>query len=122
LSYISKLSGNEKANPLNVVLESWVNVLSEDISSKEVTFSKDKVLINGDIRNEAAEMIRDFIGDDKKKLMKFHDLWLGKFSDFIKQLHESDRKMTVDEAVVLAGNQFRISTNSAMRAMISVIR
>ena len=122
LQQISKLSKNEKANPLDIVLESWINVISEDISRKEITFSNDKVLINWSVRDAAVECVRKFIGEDKEKLMTFHDMWLRKFGSFLKQLYEHDKKMTVDDAALFAGSQFRISTNSAMRAMSSVTK
>jgi hypothetical protein len=122
LRKIAEFSGNERANPLDIVLESWINVMSEDISRKKITFSNNKVLINGNVRDAAVDSIRDFIGEDKQKLMAFHDMWLRKFSGFLKQLFEQDKRMTVDEATLLAASQFRISTSSAMRAIISIIK
>jgi hypothetical protein len=122
LQKIARLSGDERANPLDIVLESWISVVSEDISRREITFSSDKVLINWSVRNAAVECIRNFVAGDKERLMTFHDRWLRKFSSFLKQLYERDKKMTVDEAALLAGGHFRISTNSAIRTMISAAK
>jgi hypothetical protein len=117
---ICQLKEDGKTNPLDIVLESLVNVVSEDISTNSLTYSKEKVLINNNVRKAAVERICNFIGNDAKKLKIFHDLWLKQFSLFLKQLYESDNKLAVNRAAFLAGNYFRISTKSAIRVMISI--
>ena len=78
---LSKLNGCLATNPIDIVLESWINVLSERISVKDVTMSRDRALLNAKINNEAVEQIKRTIGDDGSKLKVFHDLWLKKFAD-----------------------------------------
>ncbi len=120
IEQFSKLNGCIKTNPLDIVIESWINVMSEKISATTITFSSKKILLNNEVRNEAIESITKAIGSDGSKLKAFHDLWLQKFANALRTLSKHDEKMTLDEAVVHLGKQFRISTNSALRAVLSI--
>jgi hypothetical protein len=120
IEQLSKLNVCLKANPLDIVLESWLNVLSERISIKKVTFSNDKMLVNTKVNDEAVEEIKTMIGNDASRLKTFHDLWLKKFASALRTNATCDPKMTIDQAVMQLGKQFRISTNSALRAIVSI--
>lgn len=117
---ISKLTGKEKLNPVGIVLESLINVVSEDISRRELTFSKDKVLINSNMRNLAVEMMLRFIGNDQRKLRKLHHLWLGRLMAFLNQLYQRKKNLKIDEVIFLVSSRFRISGLSAIRAIASI--
>lgn len=117
---ISKLTGKEKLNPVGIVLESLVNVVSEDISRRELTLSKDKVLINSNMRNLAVEMIWRFIGNDQRKLRKLHHLWLGRLTAFLNQLCQGKKNLKIDEVIFLVSSRFRISALSAIKAIASI--
>lgn len=117
---LSKLNGCIKANPLDIIIESWINVMSEKISTAKITFSSKKVLLNREVRDEAVEKITNIIGNDGSKLKEFHDLWLKKFANTLRTLFNHDEKITLDDTVVQLGKQFRISTNSALRAVLSI--
>jgi len=118
ISEIFKVSSKEKLNPLDIVLESLVNVVSEHISCREVTHSRDKVLINSNVRNRAVEEILRLINGDKEKLRELHREWLRMLVAFLKQLHPQNLK--IDEVIFFVSNQFRISAVSAIRAIRSV--
>lgn len=117
---ISKLTGKEKLNPVGIVLESLINVVSEDISRRELTLSKDKVLINSNMRNLAVEMILRFIGNDQRKLRKLHHLWLGRLVAFLNQLYQRKKNLKIDEIIFLVSSRFRISGLSAIKAIASI--
>jgi hypothetical protein len=118
----SKLNGCLTANPLDIVLESWFNVLSERLSINTVTFSENKALMNAAINDETVREIKSMIGNDSSKLKMFHDLWLKKFSSAFKNILEHNPKITIDQIVMQLGKQFRISTSSAIRAIISITK
>lgn len=119
---LSKLNGCIKANPLDIVLESWINVMSEKISRTKITFSNKRILLNDEVREEAIEKITKSICNDGLRLKEFHDQWLKKFANALRKISEQDEKVTIDDAVVQLGKQFRISTNSALRAIISITK
>jgi len=119
ISKILEWGEQEKLNPIDVVLESLVNVISEEISRSELTHSEDKVLINRDIRNMAVEKVLRFIGNSKTRLRKLHKLWLRALVAFLSQLHQERKNLKIDEAVFLVGSHFRISASSAIRAIAS---
>jgi len=114
---VSKLTGREELNPIDVVLESTLNVVSEDISRKKITHPTDKVLINTDIRNLAVERILRLIDNDKRKLRKLHHLWLHRLDVFLNQLYQKRKNLSIDEVIFLVSTQFRISALSAIRAI-----
>jgi hypothetical protein len=122
LDQLSKFNPDVKANPMDIVFESWINVLSEKISETKVTFSSTRVLINSEVRDEAIQRIKDIVTKDAKRIKTFHDLWLEKFIEDFKNFYECDRKITLEEVAIHLGKQFRISTNSALRAIISVTK
>ena len=119
-SAILELGEQEKLNPVDIVLESLVNIISEEISRREVTHSEDKVLINRDIRNMAVEKILKFFGNNKTKLRKMHQLWLGALKVFLNNLYEKRKNLKIDEVIFLVGSRFRISALSAIRAIASI--
>lgn len=122
IEHLSELNGCLSANPLDIVLESWLNILKERISIRKVTLSDNKVLMNTEVNDDAVHEIEAMIGNDGSKLKAFHDLWLKKFARAFKSLVDCDPKITLDQAVLLLGKQFRISTNSTLRAIISITK
>jgi hypothetical protein len=120
VSRISKVAGKEKLNPIDVVLESLVNVVSEDVSREELTHSSDKVLINTKIRDLAVERIIKFVNDDVNVLKMLHELWLGMLKGFIRQLINSRKNLGIEEVIYFVSTRFRISSLSAIRAIASI--
>jgi NAD dependent epimerase/dehydratase family enzyme len=119
---ISQLVNEEKLNPIDVVLESLVNVISEEISRKEFTHSEDKVLINSRIRNLAAEKILKAINNDKERLRHLHQSWLQMLREFLRQLCQNERKLRIDRVIFEVSSRFRISSPSAIKAIATVIQ
>jgi hypothetical protein len=120
VSQISKVASKEGLNPIDVVLESIVNVVSEDVSREELTHSRDKVLINSKIRDLAVERVIKFVNDDINVLKMLHESWLGMLKDFIRQLLNSKKDLGIEEVIYLVGSRFRISSLSAIRAIASI--
>jgi hypothetical protein len=120
VSRILELSEEAKLNPIDVVLESLVNVVSEDISRQRLTHSTDKILINSDIRNTAVDRILTFVDNDERKLRELHKAWLNRLKMFMKQLYQRDKNMKIEETIFRVSNQFRIAGLSAITAIASV--
>lgn len=119
LTKILQLGEKEKLNPIKVVLESQINVISEDISRRELTHSEDKVLINSDIRNMAVKEFLEFIKNDKDRLIELHRMWMNRLRKFLAELYQKDAKMNMEEVIFLVSRQFRISALSAIKAFSS---
>jgi hypothetical protein len=117
---ISQLGDKEKLNPIDVVLESLLNIISEDISYKQLTHSREKVLINSNVRKLAVERIWKAIGRDKMKLKELHKEWLHMLAEFLTQLSRREKDMKIDKAIFLVSERFRISASSAIKAMVSI--
>lgn len=122
LSGILRLGEKEKLNPIDVVLESLVNVISEDISRRELTHSEDKVLINSDVRNMAVDEILESINNDKRKLIKLHTMWMNALIEFLNELYQREGNLKLEEVIFLVSDQFRISALSGIKAIASCTR
>ena len=113
--------GQQQAlNPIEVVLESVVNIFSEKVSSEEITHSEEKVLINQDMQNRAIQRIIDLIGNSRKKLQELHRLWLEDLSDFLHKFFAERKQVNIDELVFEVSSKFRISSSSAIKAIASI--
>lgn len=112
----------ESLNPIDVVLESLVNKISEKISSEILTTSKDKVLITLDIRQKAIDKILQFIKKDPRRRLKWlHQNWLAALINFIKVISENGGNLKREEVIFQVGRRFRISSISAIRAISAAI-
>lgn len=113
--------GQQQAlNPIDVVLESVVNIFSEKVSSEEVTHSEEKVLINQDIQNRAIQRVIKLIGGSREKLKELHRIWLEDLKAFLQQLYQTRKRMNIDEVIFVVSSKFRISSTSAIKAIVSV--
>jgi hypothetical protein len=120
ISRIFGFAEKERLNPIDVVLESLVNVVCEDISREELTHSNDTVLINSRIRDSAAQRIVELVSDDVSVLKTLHKSWLSLLKNFIQQVLSSRKDIRIEEIIFLVGSRFRISSSSAIRAIASV--
>ena len=109
-------------NPIEVVLESLINVISENVSIDTLTSSEDKVLLNQEIRKKAAETILLFLKEDREqKLILMHKSWIEALVKFLRSLAESKGNLKMDEVLFRVSNRFRITASSAVRAVSSAI-
>lgn len=120
ISKVLRISEEKKLNPMNIVLESMINIAGERISSQTLTHSKDKVLINHDIRNRAVKNILQLIDNDPRELERFHESWLEKLTTFLRELHQNKKNLKMDEVIFLVSNKFRISAISTIEAIGSI--
>ena len=106
-------------NPLEVVIESLLNIVAEDISERQVTSSPNVVLLNNDINRQAVERLYEILEKDPEILKRIHREWLKRLADFLYGL-DSRRISMTSEAVFQTAKEFRISAPSAMRAISSL--
>jgi hypothetical protein len=119
VSSVCKLS-ERKLNPIEIVMESLINVFSEEISSKEITLTKESVLVNSRVRSLAVEKIIALINNDNSILKMLHDMWLDKLRSYLTQLYNERNHLTIDAVIFRVSNQFRISSLSAIKAIKSI--
>lgn len=120
IAEIVNIGKKEELNPIEVVMESLVNVISEDISRKELTCAKDRILINKDVQNKAVETVLNIISANKLKLKKLHSQWLDWLRSYLEQLYHEVKSRNVDEVIFLVGRRFRISSQSTIKALNSI--
>jgi hypothetical protein len=119
VSNVCKIS-QKVLNPIDVVMESLVNIFSEEISSKEITLSKDSVLVNNKVRNLAIAKVLKIVGNDSKMLQVIHDKWLDKLRSFVATLCSEAKQISIDMIIFQVSSQFRISSLSAVKAIKSI--
>lgn len=112
----------EELNPIDVVLESLVNVISEDISRRNWTHSEDKVLIDNKIRNHAVKVLLEIIDNDKEKLKMLHKIWMQMLTEFLKEIHQQENNVNIDKVIFIVSERFRTSSLSAIRAITSILK
>jgi len=119
LSNVLRISEG-KLNPMSIIIESMINIAAERISSQRLTRSKDKVLINPDIRDRAIQDVLQLINKDPRKLKRFHEAWLKKLITFLRGLYQNKKDLKVDEVIFLVSKRFRISALSSIQAIVSI--
>lgn len=108
-------------NPIEVVLESLLNILSENMSIETLTSSKDKIYLTKDIQNNAMNIIIEFTKTDKdRKLKHLHDLWIYKLIEFLQETYELYGNLKTDDVLYRISNKFRLSGTSATKAILSI--
>lgn len=120
--FLKLIPPNETLNPIDVVLESLVNIISEKISSETITESEDKILINPIIRKKAVAEILDFLGRDYKKVKMLHELWLKELSRFLRHLYKNTARMQIEEVLFQISKRFRVSGISAIKAVSTIMK
>lgn len=118
---INKISINSVPNPIDVVFESLINVISEDYSSKNLTDSKNKVLINKEIiENASLELIKYLENSSYDEIKEIHDVWLNNVYNYIIELFNNIGNLQMDELLYRVGERYRISSKSAIKALNSL--
>lgn len=120
--FLKLIPPNETLNPIDVVLESLVNIISEKISSETITESEDKILINPIIRKKAVAVILDFLGRDYKKVKMLHELWLKELLRFLRHLYKNTARMQIEEVLFQISKRFRISGISAIKTVSTIMK
>jgi len=120
--FLKLIPPNETLNPIDVVIESFINIISEKISSETTTKSEDKILINPIIRKKAVVAILDFLGRDYKKVKMLHEFWIKELSSFLRHLYKNIAKMQTEEVLFQISKRFRISGISAIKAVSTIVK
>ena len=108
-------------NPIDVVLESLMNVLTESISIKEITTSQDTTYITKSLREHAKNIIIDFLKEGKEnKLKELHESWINEVLNYLNMLYREQGNIAINEVLYRVSDKFRISGESAIKATISV--
>jgi len=110
---------NRDLNPIDVVLESLVNLLAERLSTENLTASKDTVCLDEPTQDLAVQRVRRLAEENASFLEEMHTKWLEKLQTFLSSLKEQGVQ-TVQEAVFQIGLRFRISTGSVLKAIASI--
>jgi len=117
---VANTSSGTQLNPMEVVLESLINKLTEKISEENLTRSQDTVLLNSRFRRMAMERLVEQARADNQFLTEIHQAWLHELEEYV--LHEMKGSLTADELVFRVAMRYRISTSSAARALKSTRR
>jgi|GEM_PF-3799818 len=113
--------GEEKdLNPLEVVLESLVNVLSEKLSVGVLTSSRTMACVNNSTRQQAIEQIIKLVKNDGSILRKMHGAWLRELRDFLNEM-KVEGIQTLQEVLFKVSFKFRISATSSIKAIATVM-
>jgi hypothetical protein len=120
LKEISQFAARSELNPADVVLESLINVLAENISGKQVTTSQSTVLLNRSAITRAAEELQKILEEDIDVLRSLHHEWLRMLGRFLTGI-DIQRVSTTDEAIFQVSKEFRISASSAVKAVSSLV-
>lgn len=122
--HIEQIAGmyeNGHLNPLDVVLESLINVLSEKLSIDSLTGSAKTVYVDKSIQELAMKKIVDIVRGDVSFLKAMHDEWLRKLRFFLSNLSKTGVQ-TLQEAIFQVSVKFRISASSSLRAINSLMQ
>jgi len=120
ISNIASTVDPKLANPLDIALESIINLQCEEISCKRYGFNNEKIMINDAIMSQALNYVKNAFSNDKDGLIKLHDRWLQRLTLFLVNLTKANKKTSTDDAIYLVSEHFRISTLSAIRAIASL--
>ena len=116
---ITEINEEKNLNPLDVVLESLINVLSEKLSTDTLTQSATTVYVDKSIQELAIQKIIKFVRNDTHFLEEIHKKWLERLHSFIMNLKEKGVQ-TLQEATFQVSMRFRISAQSSLKAMNSL--
>lgn len=114
-------ANDSRLNPLDVVLESLINILSEKVSIDTQIQSKHLVYMDKSVQEQAVQRIISLIRDDVTFLEGMHKRWLKELHTFVTKLI-GDGVQTVQEMVFQVGLRFRISALSSLKAIDSLLR
>lgn len=111
----------EELNPIGVVLESLVNVISEHLSAEKITSSEDKILVSTEIRQLAIDTVSQFIEKNPKARLKMlHQRWLMSLRKFTKDMSQKHGNIRIEEALFRICRRFRISGVSAIKGISAI--
>jgi hypothetical protein len=117
---IARTNNGENLNPIDVVLESLINVLSEK-SISDSTHPVSTVYVDSVFQETAVQKIMGFAKEDATFLKDMHKEWLEGLRSFLSALQEKGVE-TLQEAVFQVSLRFRISAKSSLKAMSSLFQ
>jgi len=118
---ISVAANDNSLNPLDVVLESLINILSEKVSVDTLTESKNLVYVDKSMQEQAVQRVVSLVKDDVSFLKEIHKRWLKGLHTFVANLI-GDGVQNLQEIVFQVGLKFRISALSSLKAIDSLLR
>lgn len=118
---IARMSEDENLNPIDVVLESLINVLSEKLSIDTLTCSMTTAYMDKSIQELATQKVINLVKNDVSFLKEIHKEWLERLRIFLSNLKEMEVQ-TLQEAIFQVSLKFRISAPSSMKAITSLIQ
>lgn len=118
---IAGMNKSKSLNPLDVVLESLINVLSEKFSIDTLTESKNTVYVDQSMEELAAQRIISLVKNDVSLLEEIHKKWLGGLRSFVSGLKQKGAH-TLHEAIFQVSLKFRISASSSLKAIASLMQ
>lgn len=111
----------KRLNPIEVVIESLLNLKIEKISSQKLTQSPNKVFINKEIFETAVKELTEDIGNDLKGLEEIHRKWCDKLKMFVDGIRQG-KEIKLAKVIYLVSKKFRISSLSAIKAIVPIFR
>lgn len=118
---IARMGEGENLNPIDVILESLINIVSEKLSIDNLTHSMTTVYMDKSIQELATQKVIDFVKNDVSFLKEIHKEWLERLRIFLSNLKEM-RVQALHEAIFQVSLKFRISAPSSMKALTSLIQ
>lgn len=118
---MAKLGENQNLNPLEVVLESLINLLSEKLSIESMTHSRTVAYLDKSTQDLAVARIMKLCGENPSFFMQMHKAWLQELRNCLIEL-KGIGVQTTEEATFRVSKRFRISGTSSLKAMTSIIR
>lgn len=112
---------NKALNPLGVVLESFVNIMTEKYSSDKLTQSENVTFIDPSLRQLAIDQLIKISEKNPTFLTELHDRWLKQVSDFLSAQYKKGVR-SLHELVFQVSLQFRISSVSSALAIKTIIK
>lgn len=121
IARIPVATNDSSLNPLDVVLESLINILSEKVSIDTLIESKSLVYVDKSVQEQAVQRVISLLKDDMFFLKEMHKRWLKELHTLIAKLVD-DGAQTIQEIVFQVGLRFRISALSSLKAIDSLLR
>lgn len=121
LKQILHSSDAKQLNPIDVVLESLINVVSEKLSNETLTRSRKTVLVSKETYDLAIKEMLDILQKDPTTLRELHRNWLEKLTSFISAL-KTKGVSRVEDVIFQISMKFRISATSSMKSISSLAK
>jgi len=117
---IATTNNEENLNPIEVVLESLINVLSEKSVDDSASLAT-TVYVDKSVQEIAIQKILNLVKEDATFLKEMHKQWLKGLRSFLSTLQEKGVK-TLQEATFQISLKFRISAKSSLTAISSLVQ